>query len=67
MATWHQQQARTKLYHETKWTVVEDPPNDCMALCLCETEAETVIWQARCKELHPTWSVYILKPASETR
>lgn len=24
MATWHQQRAMTPLWHETKWTVVED-------------------------------------------
>jgi hypothetical protein len=31
MATWHQQQYPTKLYHETEWTVVIDPPNEYRA------------------------------------
>lgn len=31
MATWHQLHARPqpRLYHDTLWTVLTDPPNDC--------------------------------------
>lgn len=41
MATWHQEQARKrpgfKLYHETKWTVLHDPPNEMASAMLFET------------------------------
>jgi len=38
MATWHQLQRPTKLYRDTEWTVVEDPPNDCRSLSTFTTE-----------------------------
>ena len=41
MATWHQQQAMARnpvpLWHETQWTVVEDPPGKAMTLARFET------------------------------
>ena len=32
MSTWHQQQNPVRLWHETKWTVVTDPPGMPMVL-----------------------------------
>ena len=37
MSTWHQRQRTVRLYHETLWTVVIDPPEQTMCLVLCET------------------------------
>lgn len=62
MATWHQEQARTRLWHETKWTVVEDPPNQCRSLTLCDTEQEAITYRDARKARGAT-HVYILKPA----
>lgn len=39
MATWHQQQRAVKLYHDTQWVVVDDPPNDCRSVMRFDTEA----------------------------
>lgn len=64
MATWHQLRVQTRLYHDTQWTVVEDPPNECRVLALCETEAEANAYRDQSKAQHPTWSVYVLKPAN---
>lgn len=67
MSTWHQDHSNYRLYHDTEWTVVEDPPNDCRALALFDTELEANAWRDQCKRLHPSWSVYVLKPASVTK
>lgn len=63
MATWHQLRTHTRLWHDTEWTVVEDPPNDTRCLVLCDTESDANAWRDRCKASHPTWRVYVLKPA----
>lgn len=67
MATWHQERRNARLYHDTQWTVVEDPPNDCRALSTFETRAAAEAWRDKIKALHPTWRVYVLQPANPQR
>ena len=67
MATWHQQQVRTRLYHDDLWTVVEDPPNATRCLTTCGTRAEAEAYRDRIKALHPSWSVYVLQPGNPQR
>lgn len=40
MATWHQQRNPNPLWHETKWTVVEDPPDGLLAVSRWDTSAQ---------------------------
>lgn len=74
MATWHQQQADRrafqagsprKLYHETEWTVVSDPPNDVRTLSTFTTKAKAEEFLAKIKAREP--HSYILAPASERK
>lgn len=67
MATWHQLQARTRLYHDTQWTVVEDPPNDTRCLVTFDTREQAESRRDLIKTLHPTWSVYVLQPGMPQR
>ena len=63
MATWHQLQAGPKrLYHETEWTVVEDPPNDTRTLSTFSTEPKAIEYLNRIKVLRPNVPAYILQP-----
>ena len=56
MSTWHQRQHPAKLWHDTMWTLVSDPPERCMTLMLFSNEADA---RARMKkEDH----AYILRP-----
>lgn len=62
MATWHQQQTPYRLYHDTEWTVVSDPPNQVRTLSTFTTEAGARTAMAKWKaagEEH----LYILPPA----
>lgn len=67
MATWHQQRARTRLYHDTQWSVVSDPPHDCTAITLCDTEAEARAFLARLTALGKASHTYILAPANKAK
>jgi hypothetical protein len=68
MATWHQQRAKgVKLYHETEWTVVEDPPNQCRTLSRFNTKTAADTYLDNLKRLGKAEHAYILKPASEYR
>ena len=61
MATWHQRQRPGKLYHETLYSVVIDPPNGCTAVVRYSTrgEAEQYLANVRARgERH----AYILNP-----
>ena len=40
MATWHQQKARPTYWHETKWTLLSDPPGECASVMRFDTEEE---------------------------
>lgn len=59
MATWHQMRNPVRLYHESKWTVVIDPPNDCRACMLFDTREAAEAYLAKVKH------AYILNPQPE--
>ena len=59
MATWHQMQRPVRLWHETMWTVVVDPPHRPLGLMLFETEAEAKQYAANVQH------AYVLRPARE--
>lgn len=61
MATWHQMQNPVKRYHETKWSVWIDPPNDCAAVYLYDTHAEAMAMFGRLKENGHEY-VFVYKP-----
>lgn len=62
MATWHQTQARKRkgfrLYHDTQWSAVTDPPNEGCSVHLFETRGEAIAWAQRQKH------TYVLAPAN---
>ena len=64
MATWHQQQSRCKLYHDTQWTIVTDTPGDVRSLWLEPTEKAAkdrlAVWEANGRNIQ---YCYVLKPA----
>jgi len=66
MSTWHQDQARgVKLFHETDWTVVIDPPNQMRALYRTATKQLAEVYMRNLKANNPGAAehAYILKPA----
>lgn len=76
MATWHQEQAARrahkagnpiKLWHETKWTVVEDPPNGGRALGRFDSKMAAEANKAGLEKHHPHLRgyVYILPPGGK--
>lgn len=67
MATWHQLQRQTRLFHDTQWTVVEDPPHQTRTLTLCNTETEANAYRDRVKKLRPNVPAYVLRPASAVK
>lgn len=64
MATWHQQRRPCKLYHDTQWTIVTDPPSNLCTLWLEPTEQAAkerlAIWKTNGLDIR---HCYILKPA----
>lgn len=60
MATWHQQRNRAPLWHETKWTVVEDPPNGFMTVMRFDTAREANTFASRVPH------TYVLAPNRRT-
>lgn len=69
MATWHQMQRPVKLYHETQWTVVIDPPNEMRALMSFITAELAKVYMRNLKANNPRayQHSYILPPANKTR
>lgn len=65
MATWHQQQRPVKLYHETDWTVVIDPPNQMTHLYRASSKDLADVYLRGLKANNPGAAkhAYILKPA----
>ncbi len=66
MATWHQQQAKgVKLYHETDWTVVIDPPNQMTHCYRTSTKELAEVYMRNLKANNPgaAQHAYILRPA----
>lgn len=65
MSTWHQANKRVRLFHETKWTVVIDPPNQIRTLMLFETKALAEVYMRGLKANNPGAAAhsYVLKPS----
>lgn len=65
MATWHQLQHPTRLFHDTQWTVVIDPPNEMRTLMTFPTRALADVYMRSLKANNPRVypHSYILKPA----
>jgi hypothetical protein len=65
MATWHQLQRPTKLYHATQWTVIIDPPHRMRACMLFSTRELAEVYMRNLKANNPGAYAhsYILKPA----
>lgn len=63
MATWHQKQATPKLWHETKWVVVEDPPGCMMTTSLHESKADAEAYVER-RRAHGGCNMFILQPSN---
>ncbi len=63
MASWYQENTPTRLSHDTEWTVVEDPPLETRCLFRFTTKAEADAYRDHIKDLHPSWSVYTLRPS----
>jgi hypothetical protein len=69
MATWHQEQARKrpgfKLYHDTKWSVLSDPPGQMASSMLFATYTQA---QAYLAKVPPEYRAHcvILRPAKLT-
>jgi hypothetical protein len=66
MATWHQQRRPVRLFHETQWTLVTDPPNGMTTLELFTDEEGAKKSLAGLSKHHPELAShsYILEPAS---
>lgn len=67
MSTWHQDQRPVKLWHETEWTVVIDPPNQMRALYRCSSKDLADVYVRGLKANNPGAAAhaYILKPAKQ--
>lgn len=65
MATWHQLQRTIKLYDDTRWTVVDDAPNQCRSMMLFATEDSARAYVARRMALGTGHHVYVLAPATK--
>ncbi len=66
MATWHQNKRPVKLYHDTQWTIVTDPPGGCRSLMTFSSEQSAhdtlALWNEHGRNPHS----YILRPANQT-
>ena len=62
MGTWHQNLRPAKLWHETEWSVVVDPPNRTRSVTRFYTEAEAKTYVENYKKLLGPHA-YILPPA----
>lgn len=66
MATWHQNQVKTRLYSTTEWNVVIDPPNQFRAIVSCATRelAEVYLRNLQANNPGAAAHAYILNPAA---
>jgi hypothetical protein len=73
MATWHQQQARNRAFragepicfqHETRWTVLTDPPGGFTSMMLFGTAEEAKTYVANLKKHGNDRGEIILPPKS---
>lgn len=69
MATWHQQNAMRKAivpyWHETKWSVVIDPPNGHTCVCRFDTNEQAQTYLNNLKKHGNDRGAYILHPMRE--
>lgn len=65
MATWHQMRNQIPLWHESKWTVVDNPPNDCQSVMRFETAAKANEYLANRQRLGTDKHCYIIPPAGK--
>lgn len=63
MATWHQQRNPVNFWHETLWTVVHDPPNECTSLARFNSKAEAEQYMQNLKNLNKAEHHFIVAPA----
>lgn len=63
MGTWHQDLTPVPLWHETKWTVVYDPPHACRTLMRFDTPEGATDYMDKLIE-NGYSHCYILQPAS---
>jgi hypothetical protein len=63
MSTWHQDKRPARLFHETEWTVVENPHNNTQTLCTFARESDAREYCSRVKTLRPNVPAYVLRPA----
>ncbi len=63
MATWHQQKRPVQMYHDTEWTVVEDPHGGCRTLSTFARERDARDYLGRVVALRPNVPAYVLEPA----
>jgi hypothetical protein len=64
MATWHQNRSKTRLWHPTLWTVLDDPPNAGRSLMLFPNEREANDYVARRNTLGTGQHCYVLVPGT---
>lgn len=62
MATWHQRQNPVPLWHETKWTVVNDPPNETTTVMRFDHPHEAESYMDRMKSRGNDKHMYLLRP-----
>jgi hypothetical protein len=69
MSTWHQDRHPVRLFHETQWTVVIDPPHNMRSLYRTSTRelAECYMRGLRDNNPHIAEHAYILKPQKEIK
>ena len=67
MATWHQRRNPARLFDETRWTLVTDPPNELTTLFRADQKSECEQHLEGLRESFPHLArhSYILPPARE--
>jgi hypothetical protein len=67
MSTWHQDKAKTQLWHATEWTVVIDPPHQLRAIYRTSSKALADVYLRGLRENNPGAAAhaYILPPQKE--
>ena len=69
MTTWHQEQYPVRLYHDSKWTVVIDPPNRMRALMTFVSRNLAEVYMRNLEANNPGVypHSYILQPGTPQR
>jgi len=64
MSTWHQRQNPVKLWHETDWSVVTDPPGGHLSVSRFPDDSEAQTYLNNLKKHGNGHGAYILPPMS---